>query len=95
LPLVCHLSVLTSAEGVGDEVERVAAIAERVQAEGDEVVALPHVRTVTAHLVGDDLVRLALPAAERDVEIVGVKRQPHFGLLGRRRALLRLLLNKV
>ena len=62
---------------------------------GHDVVALPHVRTIAAHLVGDHLARLALPAAKRDVDIVVVERKPHFGLLGCRRALLRLLLNEV
>ena len=95
LPLVRHLSVLSCAQSIHDKVERVAAILKGVEAHRHDVVPLPHVRTVAAHIVGDESIRFTLPAAERDVDIVLVECHPHFGLLSRRLTLLRLLLNEV
>ncbi len=60
-----------------------------------DVIVLEDVVAVAPHLVGDERVGPALPAAERHVEAVVVEEQPDLGLLGGRGAFDRLLLSQI
>ena len=60
-----------------------------------EVVLVEQAERVAPHLGGDDAVGLRVVGLDTEVEGLGVVEQPHHGLLGRRLAFRRLLLDEL
>ena len=91
--LVGHQGVEHAAVGGDEEEVAVAPIQERVEGHR-QMVVLPGGHDVAAQLVGHDLVGVRFPAPARDVQVVVVEQDPDVGVLGRRLALPRLLLDQ-
>ena len=77
--LLTRSSVVGAVEHAADrrdvEQEPVAPVVERVEQDA-EVVVLPQVRAVAAHVVGDDALRMRVPAPARDVDVLVVEEDP-------------------
>ena len=65
--------------------DTVAPVVERIDHEAQAFV-LGHAAGIPSHFVDDHSLRMALPAATRDVDVVVVEQNPDLRLLGRRRA---------
>ena len=77
--LVADLAVHPPADGIDDELHRVAAVVERVEHDAD---VLPQSHAIPAHVVGDPFrLRRRAVAADRDVQVVVVEQHPDFRLL--------------
>ena len=81
VPVAVHLALVRDqaveqpAQGVRVEEEGVAPVVERVQ-HHSEVLVLPEVDVVAAHLVGDHPLGLAVPHAPRHVDVLLVEEDP-------------------
>ena len=92
LPFVGHLTVVLDAGRVGAEHEPVLAIAVGVE-DHLEAVGVVH-RRVPSRIRHDDAARVRVVEHHADVERVGGEDHADLGLLGRRLALIRLLLHE-
>ena len=91
---VGHLAVGHAADRVGVEDVAVALVVERVEHHAERVV-LPQLVGVAAHFIGDAPLRMRLPVARRNVDVVVVEEDPRLGLLGGGLEFVRLLLHEV
>jgi hypothetical protein len=94
LLVVGHHHVAQRAERIGLEQVAVPAIVQRVDDEGEVLVA-EDVAVVAPQLVGDLALRVAVPAARRNVQAASVEENPGVGFFGGRRSLARLLLDEI
>ena len=92
--LVRDLPVRSPTDWIDGKISRVAAIVKRVGIERD-VVAAEDATVVTPHLIGNDTLRVRVPAANGDIQVGTIEHDPHLGLLGRRRAMVGLDLDEV